>query len=86
MRNLSLFLEKISRALNKDRYIKESVLGSIKEVSGIKLEDTNISLKEGILQINTTPGRKNEIVLKEREIISNLKNSHNINIVKVLYR
>ena len=86
MRRISLLLEKISRSLNKDRYIKEAVLGVIKEFAHIELEDTDIALKDGILYVETTSGRKNEIAVKEKEVISNLKNSHNINIVRVLYK
>jgi len=86
VRNLSLLLEKISRSLNKDKFIKDAIISTISDSIKIQISEDKISLKEGVLGINTTPIIKNELILKEDLIKSTLKNNHNINIVRFLYK
>lgn len=86
MRNLSSLLERLSKFLNKDELRKQRVLEVIEETTKAKLENKNIFIKEGVLEIEASPVFKNEIRLKETEIKTILKERYAIVIGRVLYR
>ncbi len=73
MRTLGDLIERFSRSLNSDIFIKESIQGAIQDVVGIEIKTDNLSVKDGLLNIQTSPVVKNEIHLKERLILNNLK-------------
>ena len=72
MKILTDLLERFSQSLNKDRLIRENILRVIKEKTGTVPE--NINLKEGILEVSARPALRNEIKLKEIQILNELKN------------
>jgi hypothetical protein len=86
MRNLLSLLERFSRSLNKDSWIKDIVAEAILDKTRVRLPPESISLKGGVLEISTFASAKNEISLKEEEIRHELKTKHNISFSRILYR
>ena len=72
MKILTDLLERFFQSLNKDRLIRENILRVIKEKTGTVPE--KINLKEGILEVSARPALRNEIKLKEAQILNELKN------------
>ena len=86
MENLSKLLERFSRILNRDAATKEIIIKTIENKTRITLEPENISLKEGVLEINSSPAVKNEISLKEESIKTELKEIHKIVMSRIFYK
>jgi hypothetical protein len=87
MKNLSSLLERLSKVLNKDTVIKESVTRVIKEKIGIEIPQENINLnKEGVLEIINSPSANNEIRLKEEYIKTELREVYNISISRIFFK
>ena len=85
MINLLDLLDRFSKSLNKDLLIKELIIKIIKEKTKVSLNPDNLSLKDGVLQINSSSTAKNEISLKELYIKENLA-SKKIFISRFLYK
>jgi hypothetical protein len=85
MKDLSSLLERISGALGNDQTLKEIVVTTIFEKLKISLFTEDIALKEGTLQIKTSPVKKNEIKLHEAELIALLSERLNRRLTRVLY-
>lgn len=86
MINLNNLLDRFKKSLGKDVLSKESVIFCIEEITRVKLDVEDINIKEGILEINSSPGKKNEIRLKEEKIIATLRKERGININKIFYK
>lgn len=86
MKNLRNLLERFSKSLSKDTLTKDSVIEVIKKLTGITLQEGNISLKEGILEITAGATLKNELRLKEEGFKSELKDAHHLSISKIIYK
>lgn len=86
MENLSKLLERFAKVLNKDRNVKEVVSQVVLARTRVSLSHESISLKEGVLEINTSPAAKNEIRLKEEAILNELKELHKLPISRILYK
>lgn len=85
MRNLSSLLNRLTRALDKDSFTKESVIDVVLSLTKASLTKENIQIKEGVLEIQTTPGAKNEIRIKEEQIKGELR-SREVFITRILYK
>lgn len=86
MKNLFSLLQRFSQSLNKDTLVKETISQVIFEKTNIKLASEKISLKNGVLEISTSPVMQNEIKLKEELIKTTLKEVSQINLSRVLYK
>jgi hypothetical protein len=85
LKKLNEILERFSKSLNKDTHTREAIIKAIEEKIGIKIPQENISLKEGVLEIKTTPVVNNEIKLKEESIIARLKEAR-IHISRIFFK
>jgi hypothetical protein len=85
MRDLKKLLERISESLNKDDLIKERVIDVVKSKTKVTLKIQEVSVKNGVLEINTKPAAKNEIKLKESELIPELA-LRGVYVSRVLYK
>lgn len=85
MQNLTSLLERFSRSLNKDAYLKEIVLEVIKSRVGVSLPPDSIAIKDGVLGITASPVVKSEISLKESLILKELS-LRSVGVSKVLYK
>ena len=86
MRNLSSLLQRISKVLDRGRIHKEIVISVVLIHTNIPLKESQVCLKGGVLEITTTSIMKNEISLKEREILESLKLDHGIMVSKIFYK
>ncbi len=86
MKNLLSLLERFSKILNKDVFIKETIARVIEHKTRAVLLPGNLSLKEGVLEIKASAVIKNEISLKEDSIKDELRELHKISISRVLYK
>lgn len=86
MKNLTDLLKRFSQSLNKDTQTKEIVARIILARTGVNLSSEKISLKNGVLEISTSPAAHNEIRLKEEGITQELKEFHKIPILRILYK
>ena len=86
MKNISSVLKKFSNLLDKDSLIKGSISQVIEEKTKIKITSNDFNLKEGILEIKTSPVAKNEIRFKEESIKDELKEVYKVFITRILYK
>lgn len=86
MKNLSALLQRFSSLLDKKLVIRETVSLVITDYTGRKIPVEEVFIKGTTLEIQSSPATKNEIRLKEEKIISELRNSHNLHISRVLYK
>ncbi len=86
MKNLLSLLERFSKSLNKDTFTKEAIVSVIHNRTKILLAIENLSLKEGVLEIVSSPAVNNEIRLKEDVIRDELKEVHKLPIRRVIYK
>lgn len=80
MKDLFSLLKRFSKSLNKDVLAKETIVKVIKNRTQIELKPENITLKDGVLEITSSPGINNSIKLKE-EIIKK-----EAGVARVLYK
>lgn len=73
MRNISSLIERFTKSLNKGRDRQELVSQVIEEKTGARIPTENIFIKEGLIEISTSPAVKNEISLKLESIRTELK-------------
>ncbi len=86
MKDFSSLLERFSKILNRDTYTKESIIAVINKQTKITLGKENVDLREGVLQLTTTPIAKSEINLKSEAIRSELKEVYQITVTRFLYK
>ena len=70
--NASYFLDRFRSLKPPERFVKEGVVGVVKSACGINLRDIDVSVKRGIVYINTSPAAKSEIVLHKQLILKKL--------------
>lgn len=85
MKNLSDLLSRIKLTLDKDAEERELVANYIKENLRFDLDPQNVSIKNDSLVIKTTPVKRNEIRMHEREILSLVRSSTGLNLKRILY-
>lgn len=73
MKKLEEILEKLSQSLNRDTLRKDKIIYTILNHTHVQLKPEDVNLSEGILEIRATPVVKNEIRLKEANILIDLK-------------
>ena len=80
---MSLFnalLQNIKRKIDTENAYKDIVIQALKEILGITIGvDDIVSLKEGVLTLQTQPTRKSAILLKKDKILAYL-NDNNISV------
>lgn len=86
MKNLFSLLERFSKILNKDASTKEAISQVIQNKIGVALPPDKFLLKDGVLEITSSPVIKNEISLKEGSIKDELKEVHRISVSRILYK
>ncbi len=86
MKNLSNLIQRFSTLLDKKTLVKESVAAAIKEATDLTVSIDKISINDSVLEINTSPAVKSEIMLKANSILSELKNSKGIHLSRILYK
>jgi hypothetical protein len=88
VKDLSNLLKRLSNTLNSKTLAKESVIEAVKKYTNITLKEESISIKsdEGVLELNTSPVIKNEILLKEPLILGELGEVYNLKLRRILYK
>ncbi|MFZ2048895.1 MAG: hypothetical protein WAV25_01185 [Minisyncoccia bacterium] len=86
MKDINALLERFKKSLGDDSYIKEEIIKGVEEKIKITLSSKEISLKNGVLEINTSPVKKNEIKLKEESLIKLLSKQKGLPINKIFYK
>lgn len=86
MRNLSSLLERFKKSLGKDTLAREAVINCVESLTSIKLGLEEISIKENVLEIKTSAGKKNEIRLKEDLILDTLQTRFGLPINRIFYK
>ncbi|MFQ5661677.1 MAG: hypothetical protein ACE5F2_00280 [Candidatus Paceibacteria bacterium] len=72
MFNIGNFLEKFKNITPPDKFVKDVLIGVVKDVVNIEIEKENIDVRNGTIFISADPIIKNEIFLKKSEIMQNL--------------
>jgi len=86
MRALTTLLERFRKSLNKDTLNKDSVISVVEGATGIKLHPEDVSLKDFVLEITSSPAKKSEIKLKENIILSEVRSQTKQNILRIFYK
>lgn len=86
MKDLSSLLRRFQRSLGNDTEARDAVRSVVESLAGIKLGPEEISIKEGTLEITTSPGKKNEIRLKEEYILDALNTGRGLHLKKIFYK
>lgn len=86
MKSLSSLIERIAKSLNKDSINKEAVESVLLEKISPNLKLEEISIKDGVLIISASPGIKQAIKMREKEVLEALRHQHNLRLSRVLYK
>ena len=86
MKTLAELLGRFKKSFNKSIWVKEVVGETIKKVTGIYIDPKDIELKDSVLEIRSSPARKNEIKMKEPEILSAVSQETNLKISRIFYK
>ncbi|MBX4200104.1 hypothetical protein KW790_01420 [Candidatus Parcubacteria bacterium] len=85
MKNLDSLLERISKSLGRSVVEKDLVISCLKKVLDISFLAEDISIKNGTLEIHTTPTKKSLIKIKESQILREL-NEGGVRVERVFYK
>ncbi len=86
MKTLSTLLERFKKSLGKDTINKDLIISTIENSVGIRLKKEEVNIKESILEIFSSPAKKNEIKLKEEQILSEIHAQTRQNISRIFYK
>ena len=84
MFDIAQYLEKFKRMSQSKGFLRDTVVGVIKDVCKFDVDPQKIEIKNGIARINEKPIIKTEIFLKKTKILDILKEKTNGKIVEVL--
>ena len=73
MFNISSFLEKFTKLHKNNEAIKQTLLSTIKEASGVSLKPTDLDLKEEKVYLKCSPIMRNQIFMHKEVIEERLK-------------
>ncbi|MBU6430856.1 MAG: hypothetical protein KGJ58_01050 [Patescibacteria group bacterium] len=73
MFNVSIYLDKFKTISSKKDFFKESVAISLKKNLEIDIDKKNIEIRNSILYLKINPTVKNELFMKKKYIIDELK-------------
>ncbi|MHB1330688.1 MAG: hypothetical protein ACYCY6_01840 [Minisyncoccota bacterium] len=85
MKNLSDLLSRFKLSLDKDAEKRNFISGYIREKLGFDISSNNISIKNDSLIIKTTPAKRSEVKMHEKEILTMVRNSTGLNLKRILY-
>lgn len=72
MFNIGNFLEKFKNITPPDKFVKDVLIGVVKDTVNIDIEKDNIDVRNGTIFITVDPIIKSEIFFKKSEIIKSL--------------
>ena len=75
MIELKDLLARFSNILLSEEGKKEAIRNTISEVVGVKIKSDDLKIKNGTIYLNIKPIYKNEIFLKQEQILLKLKES-----------
>ena len=85
MEPLGKLLGKIRKALAGSALEKELIVESVKDVTGFEVRVADISIKGKNIFIKTTPPKRSEINLHEKEILQKIQSKTGLKLEKILY-
>ncbi len=74
---ISDLLKKFQHITPPDIVVRKKIVEIVKEITNIELDKKDISVKNGVVFIKTTPIYKNEIFINKQTILSILKQKIN---------
>lgn len=86
METLSSLLGRFRKSIGRNILAKESIISAVDSVAGINLSPEEINIKEFVLEISSSPIKKNEIRLHEREVLAQVRALTGQNISKIFYK
>ena len=86
MLDLESLLGRFRKSIGRNVLAKESVISAIDSVAGINLSPEEINIKEFVLEISSSPIKKNEIRLHEQEILARVRALTGQKISKIFYK
>jgi hypothetical protein len=73
MFNISDYLSKFKNITPPDKFVKDELVSVVKDVVGVDIEKGDIDVRNGTVFISTDPIIKNEIFLRKKQVMENLK-------------
>lgn len=78
MFNISLFLNKFSKNIKDNSYLKGLIIEVIKNKTKIILSEGDLEIKNGTVFFIGTPGIKNKIFINKEKILLEINKNHKI--------
>lgn len=86
MINIAKLLNRISSSINKDSFIKETVIDVIRLHTHVSVAENKISIKDGVLEIEVSSTARSEINMHQQVILDTLNKQHKIFVSRILYK
>lgn len=83
MLNISKYLEKFKKDINKGEFLNESIVSVIKNNTQIDIGINNIDIKSNIIHIKTNPSIKSKIFINKNDILSEINKSLGLKIIDI---
>jgi len=78
MFNISSFLEKFSKNLKNNSFLKGLIIDVVKNQTNILLKEEDLEIKEGVVFITSSPGVKNKIFIHKENILIEINKTNKI--------
>ncbi|MES3005017.1 MAG: hypothetical protein V4690_02815 [Patescibacteria group bacterium] len=72
MFNISSFLDKFSKNLKDNSYIRGLIIDVVKKNTNITLKEEDLEIKEGIVYFKGSPALKNKIFINKESILEEI--------------
>ncbi|MEK7642561.1 MAG: hypothetical protein AAB392_02070 [Patescibacteria group bacterium] len=73
MLSISQFFEKFKKLQKNDKLLKQTLILTIKEISGAIIKEENLDIKEEKVYLKTSPIVRNQIFMYKEKIENSLK-------------
>lgn len=85
MIDIAKLLHRISSSINKDSVVKQRVADTVRLQTHVQLTEGQISIRDGVLEIDASPSARSEISLHQQAILETLK-SQQVFVSRILYK
>lgn len=72
MFNISIYLDKFKKVDFKNTSLKDGIVASVGRVLKIKINNNDVTIRDGVIYLKINPVMKNEVFIKKGSIVNDL--------------
>ncbi len=83
MLNISKYLEKFKKDINKGEFLNESIVNTIKKYTEINIPKEDVDIRSNIIYIKISPSYKSKIFIYKESILSEINKISSIKYIDI---